>query len=177
MATKHRLITSQPRAGQKIVVKTPTNIHAILEFASGAVVTLLTSWDVWSHGHSNMELYGTEGTLYVPDPNYFGGTLMLSARDRAPAPHVAWDHPFGADNQKDQVGVTTANYRSAGLADMADAIARRRDARCSLDRALHVVEIMTAILKSGETGKFVTLKTTCTQPKYLGPDEARALLA
>jgi hypothetical protein len=70
-----------------------------------------------------------------------------------------------------------ANYRTAGLADMAMAILENRDARCSLDRTLHGVDVMTSILKSGEMGAFVDLQTTCTRPEPLGPDEARALLA
>ena len=69
-----------------------------------------------------------------------------------------------------------ANYRTAGLADMALAILEGRDARCSLDRALHGVDVMTSILKSGETGAFVDLTTTCTRPAPLGPEEAQALL-
>jgi hypothetical protein len=51
-----------------------------------------------------------------------------------------------------------------------------RDARCSLERTLHGVDVMTACLKSGETGEFITLTTTCTQPQALGPEAARALL-
>ena len=59
---------------------------------------------------------------------------------------------------------------------MAQAILHGRDARCALDRALHGVDVMTACLKSGETGGFVTLTTTCTRPAALSPDEARPLL-
>jgi predicted dehydrogenase len=176
MASKTRMISSQPRAGEKIAVKTPTNFHALLEFANGATVTLLASWDVWAHGHANMELYGTAGSLFVPDPNFFGGDVMATVKDGKPEPLRGWDHPLGVTNQKDGGGTAVANYRAAGLADLADAIMRKRDARCSIDRALHAVEIMTAILRSGETGRFVALKTTCTRPKALPPDEARGLL-
>ncbi len=69
-----------------------------------------------------------------------------------------------------------ANYRTAGLADMAIAILEGRDARCSLERALHGVDVMVSILKSGEEGRFVELTTTCTQPAALGIEEAKALL-
>ena len=69
-----------------------------------------------------------------------------------------------------------ANYRTAGLADMAMALIEGRDARCSLDRALHAVDVMTSILKSGEERRFVELSTTCTQPAALGIEEAQALL-
>jgi predicted dehydrogenase len=176
MAAEMRTISSQPRAGEKLKVETPTNFHALLEFANGATVTLLASWDVWAHGHANMELYGTEGTLYVPDPNFFGGKVQATRRDGKPEDLPAWDHPLGVTNQQDGAGDPVANYRSVGLADLADAIMAKRDARCSIDRALHAVEVMTAILKSGETGEFITLKTTCSRPAPLLPDEARKLL-
>src|SRR5450631_3243091 len=69
IARSTRTISSQPRAGEVIPVETPTNIHALLEFHNGAAVTLSTSWDVWANRHANMELYGTEGAMFVPDPN------------------------------------------------------------------------------------------------------------
>jgi predicted dehydrogenase len=175
-ASKTRTISSQPRAGEKIKVTTPTNFHALLEFANGATVTLLASWDVWSHGHSKMELYGTEGSMYLPDPNFFGGEVLATKRDGTPAPLAGWDHPFGIPNQKDGSGAEVANYRTLGLADLADAIAKRRDARCSIERTLHAVEVMTSLLVSGKTGKFVSMKTKCTRPKLLAPEEARGLL-
>ncbi|EHS53234.1 oxidoreductase domain protein [Rhizobium sp. PDO1-076] len=175
MASETRTITSHPRAGETIPVKTPTNIHALLEFENGATITLSASWDVWSHRHANMELYGTEGSLYVPDPNFFGGAVEASGRDKNIQPLDGWDHPFGVNNQESPQGAR-ANYRTAGLADMAIAILEGRDARCSLDRALHGVDVMTSILKSGETGNFITLTTTCTQPAALGIEEAQALL-
>lgn len=173
MAQTERTISSQPRAGEKIPVKTPTNIHALLEFHNGATVNLSASWDVWHHRRSHMELYGTEGTLYLPDPNFFGGTVEIAGRDGEVAAVAPWDHPFGVENFEGG----RANYRTAGLADMVAALRDGRDARCSLARTLHGVEVMTACLKSGETGEFITLGTSCTRPAALGPDEARALLA
>ncbi|MCM2439932.1 Gfo/Idh/MocA family oxidoreductase [Agrobacterium vitis] len=175
MANETRTITSEPRNGEVIPVKTPTNIHALLEFVNGATITLSASWDVWCHRHANMELYGTEGSLFVPDPNFFGGAVEATGRNKEVKPLEEWDHPFGINNQESAQG-PRANYRTAGLADMALAIIEGRDARCSLDRVLHGVDVMTAILKSGETGEFVSLSTTCTQPAALGVEEARALL-
>ncbi|PDT42915.1 MULTISPECIES: Gfo/Idh/MocA family protein [Sinorhizobium] len=175
MASQTRTITSEPRKGEVIPVKTPTNIHALLEFHNGATITLSASWDVWSHRHANMELYGTEGSLFVPDPNFFGGTVEASGQDKEIQPLTMWEHPFAVDNWEHPLG-PIANYRTAGLADLADAILTGRDARCSLDRALHAVDVMVSILKSGEEGRFVTLSTTCTQPAALGIGEAQALL-
>ncbi|KPH06104.1 Gfo/Idh/MocA family oxidoreductase [Rhizobium acidisoli] len=175
MASPTRTITSEPRNGEIIPVKTPTTIQALLEFVSGATVTLSASWDVWSHRHANMELYGTDGSLYVPDPNFFGGTVEASGRDKDIKPLDAWEHPFGKINQENPNG-SRANYRTAGLADMAMSLIEGRDARCSLDRTLHGVDVMTSILKSGEEGRFIDLTTTCTQPAALGIEEAQALL-
>jgi predicted dehydrogenase len=171
-----RTITSAPRNGEEIPVTTPTNIHALLEFHNGATVNLSTSWDVWAHKRANMELYGTEGSIFVPDPNFFGGTVEASGRGALIKEVAQWDHPFGVANQ-DQGERRVANYRSAGLADMVQALRDGRDHRCSLDRTLHGVEVMLSILQSGETGQFVTLQTTCTQPAPLGPTEALSLLA
>lgn len=174
-ATPTRVIGSGDRAGQEIPVKTPSNIQALLEFHSGATISFSASWDVWSHKRNHFELYGTEGTLYVPDPNFFGGPLEMAGRDGVIHAVEAWDHPFGKINQHDK-GRELANYRTAGMADMVMAVTEGRDARCSLERTLHGVDVMTAALKSGATGEFITLTTTCTRPAALGPKEAAALL-
>lgn len=171
-----RTITSEPRRGETIAVETPTNIHALIEFESGATVTVGASWDVWAHRHGPMELYGTEGSLFLPDPNFFGGMVELAGRDGAIAAPTPFDHPFALANQ-DRGGRALANYRGAGLADMAQAISAGREARCSLDRALHALEVMTGILASAADGVFVDMRTRCTRPAPLGPEDARTLMA
>jgi predicted dehydrogenase len=178
MAKTERTITSAPRAGEKIPVKTPTTIHALIEFASGAIITLGASWDVFDHGHSPMELYGTNGTIFVPDPNFFGGEVSVSDTDGKREVVAPWDHPLAVPNQPgENGGPRLANYRCAGLADMVRAISEGREPRCSLATTLHGVDIMTSILKSGESGKFIDLATTCAQPAMLEPQEAAAMLA
>ena len=175
-AEPERTIGSGPRQGQKIKVNTPSNIQALLEFHSGATISFSASWDVWHHKRNHFELYGTKGTLYVPDPNFFGGTVEVALAGGEAQVQSPWDHPFGKINQNHN-GRDLANYRTAGLADMAQAHMEGRDHRCSLERTLHGVDVMTSILKSGETGPFITLTTTCTRPAALGIAEARALLA
>lgn len=175
-AEAERPIGSGPRKGELIKVNTPSNIQSILEFHSGATISFSASWDVWHHKRNHFELYGTKGTLYVPDPNFFGGTVEVAAPGGQPVVQEPWDHPFYKTNQDSSRG-PVANYRTAGLADMAQAHLEGREHRCSLERTLHGVDIMTSILKSGETGQFVTLTTTCTRPEALGIAEARALLA
>ncbi len=176
MATPTRTIQSEPRKGETLPVETPTNVQALLEFQNGATVTMISSWDVWAHRHSNMELYGTGGSVYVPDPNFFGGAVQAGGGDFSPMADLpAWDHPFGVPNQDSKQG-KTANYRGAGLADMARAIRDGGPHRCSLEVALHAVDVMTACLKAGQTGRWVTLSTICERPAALSPEEARALL-
>lgn len=174
--SSHRTITSKPRAGEKIKVETPTTIHSLLEFDSGAIITMGTSWDVWHHDHGNMELYGEDGTLYVPDPNFFGGELQMSKGKKLKAKMPAFAHALGVPNQEHGQGMM-ANYRTAGLADMALAIQEDRPHRCSLEMSLHVVDVMVSVLKAGETGRAINLSTTCERPAFLDKKEARSMLA
>lgn len=175
-ARDKREIASEPRRGQFVSVETPTTIHSVMEFHNGAIITLGASWDVEAHQHSNMEIYGTDGSLYVPDPNFFGGELVLARRGGVREVVEAWKHPLGMPNWERPDGPPFANYRTAGLADMVLAIDAGRTPRCSLDTTLHGVDVMTSILKSGETGQAITLTTTCERPDALGPVEAQALL-
>lgn len=169
-----RTIANGPRDGEKVPVKTPTTIHALLRFESGAQVTLLTSWDVWSHNHENMQLYGEHGSLYIPDPNFFGGEVRVTKAAEEVALPV-WDHPFGKPNFSDN-DIEKANYRGAGLSDMAQAIHEGRPHRCSAEFALHVVDVMTSILTAGETGGLVSIDSTCERPEPLDAAAAASLM-
>ncbi len=72
-----RIATSQALNGHRIPVEVPTHVAGVLDFASGAVATLITSFDVWAHNLPRIEIYGSEGTLSVPDPNTFGGPVKV----------------------------------------------------------------------------------------------------
>lgn len=170
-AQQTRTIANGPRLGEEIPVETPTTIHAILESENGAIFTLLCSWDVWAHDHTCMELYGTQGTMYVPDPNFFGGALSVT-KGEEPVALDAYLHPFAVVNDGDQ-----ANYRGAGLADMALSITAGTPHRCSHEFALHVVDVMTSILTAADSNSVTEIQTTCQRPAALGPAEAAALLA
>jgi len=177
MARTEREVTAEgPYKGTFVKVGTPTTIHGVLEFHSGAIITIGASWDVAAHDHHNIELYGTDGTIFVPDPNFFGGDLVTANVAGERSNVTPWDHPFGKANQDLDKPTHRANYRTAGLADMIASIDGGYNARCGLDVALHVVDVMTSLLKAGETGQVITLSTTCERPLALGPDEARALL-
>ncbi len=167
-----RVIGSGPRSGESIDVKVATTVHSLLEFRSGARVMFGASWDVHQHGHSDMELYGTEGTLHVPDPNFFGGEVRVTEGAGFANLTPLWPHPFSVANQDGR-----ANHRAAGLADMALAIIEGRPHRCGLGFALHVIDTLTSILRSGEENAFIEIGTTCDRPAPLDPEAARALLA
>ncbi|MBU1173875.1 MAG: Gfo/Idh/MocA family oxidoreductase [Alphaproteobacteria bacterium] len=176
-ARKQRTIAAGARTGEKVPVMIPTNIHAVMEFHSGAVITLGASWDVYGHDHAPMELYGTGGAIFVPDPNFFGGDVITVDPDGKREIVAPWSHPLGVPNQERPNGQPAiANYRSAGFADMVQAIAEGRAQRCSFEMALHVIDVMTSILRAAETGSVVDLTTTCERPMPLSPDAARALL-
>ena len=170
-----RIIGSEARCGEDIPVATPTTLHATLEFTQGAVITVGASWDVKAHRHAPMELYGTGGSLFVPDPNYFGGALEIADMAGEVSAVDPWSHPFGVPNQGPETN-RQANYRGAGLADMVAAATTGRPHRCSLDLALHAMDVMTSVLTSAETGQFIELSTTCTRPEPLNPEEAATLL-
>ncbi|MBB3950160.1 Gfo/Idh/MocA family protein [Aureimonas jatrophae] len=155
---RERTITSEPRRGQLIQVEVPTHVAGALQFASGAVVTMVMSFDVAGHKHLPLEVYGTEGSLTVPDPNHFGGAPLF-LRKGGEWEEVAVTEPF-ADG----------NYRSIGLADMASAIRRNRPHRASGALALHVLEVMEAFARSAETGAAITIETRPERPAPLSAD-------
>ena len=95
-ASPTRTVTSEPRRGQVIEVEVPTTVNGVLAFASGANVALTASWDIWKHQRLPFEIYGTEGSMLVPDPNFFGGEPMVSARDADWRELDITAHPFGS---------------------------------------------------------------------------------
>jgi predicted dehydrogenase len=168
---------NSPMLGKKIKVEVATTIHGVLEFHSGAIITIGASWDTHGHGHHNIELYGTNGSIFVPDPNFFGGEIFASDVAGKRSKVEPWDHPFDRPNYTDpNSGDQRANYRAAGLADMVQAIGKGKPARCGIDQALHVIDVLTSLLRAGETGKVITLTTTCDRPRALKPKDAAALL-
>ena len=174
-----RLVTAEgPLKGKKIPVTTPTNINAILEFAKGAQITLGASWDVWKHGHTNpIELYGSEGSMLVPDPNFFSGRVSYSARGGDYVEVDSAAGAFGAANWPWGGPFTRANYRMLGVADLIDAARGNREPRCSGRLAAHVVEVMEAILTSAEKRGFTRIKSSVERPAPITPAVAKRLSA
>ena len=149
-----RIATSEARYGERIPVEVPTHVAGVIDFASGPVGTLVTSFDVWGATLPRIEVYGSEGSLSVPDPNTFGGpvhVLRAGAREwnEVPLTHSA------------DVG------RGIGPADMAYAITTGRAHRASGEMAYHVLDIMHAFGEASESGQHVTVQSTCARPAPL----------
>ena len=174
-ATPERIITSLPRNGEKIKVETPTTLMGTLEFQNNAKVQFFCSWDVWKHKHSTIELYGLGGSMIIPDPNFFSGDILVSKKEEDWQKINNDKMLLGVPNKADNDGTTIANYRGIGLADMIDAINNKRKARCSLDLAIHVLEIMEGILTSSTERQMYNLTTQPSQPKFLSEDEIKYL--
>jgi predicted dehydrogenase len=170
-----RMVTSEPLKGTKIQVDVPTTVNGILEFASGANVSLSASWDVWKHNRTTpIEIYGTEGTLLGVDPNFFGNVPRLCGPDGNLRDVDIAAHPFGIANREMRNGTMQADYRMIGLVDMAMAIRSHRPHRASGALALHALEVLEALIASSASGRFVELTTSCERPEPvpLGSDES-----
>jgi len=150
-----RTIRSEAKRGTTIAVEAPTHIASVLDFASGPIATLVTSFDVWDQYLPSMTIYGADGTLSVPDPNTFGGPVRL--------------RQTGAEDGR-EVELTrgyTENSRGIGVADLAYAIRTGRPQRASSDLAYHVLDAMHAIIEASETGQHIELTSSCDRPAPL----------
>jgi predicted dehydrogenase len=166
-ASPTRTVTSEPRRGQLIEVEVPTTVNGVLFFASGANVSLSTSWDVWKHRRLPFEIYGTEGSMLVPDPNFFGGTPEVTERDSDWQELDISAHPFREPNRTLRSGAQVADYRIIGLLDMAAALHQGRPHRANGDLALHVLEVLDAFERSSVEGRHVMIETPCERPEPL----------
>lgn len=150
-----RLITSEPRNGQTIPVYVPTHVAGAMAFRTGAIVQIGMSFDVAGHRHVPLEIYGTEGTLIVPDPNHFGGQVELLKKGGS------------FEHQETSAPYADGNHRSIGVADMAHAIRSDRPHRANGELALHVLEVMEAFQRASDTGTTIEMSTTVERPAPL----------
>jgi predicted dehydrogenase len=159
-AFPERVVMRGPKAGHRIKVETPTHVAGTVEFAGGAIATIVFSFDIWAAQLPYIEIYGTEGSMSLPDPNFFGGVVrMIRQGDRG------W-HEVPLEGGYEQ------NARGIGVADVADAIVRGRPHRASGELAFHVLDIMESVLEAGRTGRCVEISSTCERPMPM-PAETR----
>lgn len=150
-----RTIKSGDREGESFDVKIDTHFSGIMQFVSGATVTMTQSFDVHKHEHTPIEIYGQKGSMLVADPNQFEGIVKTSA-GMDDWEEVEQTHLYG-----------DGNYRIVGLADMASAIVADRPHRASLELSLHVLEVMEAIQTSADEERTVKLVHQCERPAAL----------
>ncbi len=150
-----RTIMSEPKHGTTIRVGVPTHIAGVMDFVSGAVGTIITSFDVWGSTLPRIEIYGTEGTLSVPDPNTFGGPVRLNRPREQGWEDVPLTHP------------NAENSRGIGLADMAAALRSGRPHRASGELAYHVLDLMHAFHDASDAGAHIDITSTCERPAPL----------
>lgn len=150
-----RTITSSQKFGQTIDVKVPTHVAGTLQFASGAVATVITSFDVWDSTLPRIEIYGSRGTLIVPDPNTFGGPILLKPANGSAFMEIPLVHNYAG------------NSRGIGVADIADCISSGNRPRAGGELANHILEIMHAFHTSSDLKRYVELATSCEQPRPL----------
>lgn len=150
-----RLITSQPFHGTMIKVNTPTHVAGVLDFASGPVATLIMSFDVWAANVPRIEIYGSKGSLSVPDPNTFGGPVRWRTSDSKEWEEAPLTHGF------------TENSRGLGVADMAAAIQQDRPQRASGALAYHVLDVMQSVEDASRAGQHLTPTSHCPRPAPL----------
>jgi predicted dehydrogenase len=154
-----RLITSQPLNGTKITVDVPTHISGVIDFANGAIGTITTSFDVYNEpAFSPIMVYGTEGTLAVPDPNGFGGPVRFRGKRDKEFKEVPLTHGHNDNN------------RGIGAADIAYAIQSGRPHRANGDLGYHVLEAMWAFHDASDTGSHYLMKSTVERPAPLRAD-------
>lgn len=168
-----RMIENGPRHGEMMPVEVDTHSLSLIEFESGVIGQMMVSFDVWESETPRLEVYGSEGTLCIPDPdpgdgaNIFQGPIWVRTRDTArwtkrPRPMAPADWQV-ADNTHG----LNFDARGVGLADLAMAVREGREPRASGALGLHLCEVMEGMMQSPGLGRFVEIESTCARPPML----------
>ena len=157
-----RTVGSGPKEGEMIDVQVPTHAAGTIDFEVGAAATFVMSFDVWHAQLPRIEIYGSEGSLSVPDPNTFGGPVLVRG---------------ATDTEWREVPVPqryAENSRGLGLAEMVDAMRENRPHRASGALALHVLEIMHAVHEASSSERYATLRFPVPRPEPFPADAPTA---
>lgn len=150
-----RTITSEKKNGKIIDVEIPTHVAGVMDFAGGAVGTIITSFDVWSHSLPCIEVHGSKGSMQVPDPNGFGGPVRIRKAGEDKWSEVPLTHGY------------SGNSRGIGVADMAYALRCTRPHRANGELAYHVLDIMHAFHDASDQGRHIEVESTCKRTPAL----------
>lgn len=164
---KNRIITGKSRTGEQFPSYVDTHISGLLEFENKVIANLTMSWDMqysyWESKLPLMEVFGSEGTIIVPDPNTFGGVSDMPFAE--PGTKVLVRKGSGEFEEYPVEFGYIENSRGLGVADMAYAMKRGASHRATGDLALHVVEVLKGVLTSGKNDRFIEIKNSCRQPQ------------
>lgn len=153
-----RMVTRPDHYGETFTVEVPTYVNGTMEFTNGAIANLTVSFDMqypyWESKLPYLQIFGTEGTMLVPDPNKFEGPVQIR-RGSGDWMTIPLTHGF------------TENCRGIGVADMAHCIETGEPHRASGEMGFHVLEIMTAILTAAEHAAVIELHSACERPEPL----------
>ena len=181
--SEFREIGIGPKKGKKIKVESPTTYMATIQFHNSAIIQITLSFDVINHQRNHIELYGTKGSIIVPDPNMFGGSVFISVN---PGPEGKWgEHQtenmkLGKINIKNPSGrlnesPTNANYRGIGLSEMLYCIENKKKHRCSGELSLHILDIIDSIMQAAISKTHKEMRTTCKKPEFFPEEEIKKI--
>ena len=179
-SSEERVIYSQPHQGQTMPVGIDTTYVGLLKFASGALANLTMSFDVWRSDLPNIQLYGTDGTLRVTDPDLTRGRTSLYRKENI-TEHLDETIHFGnryADRQQELyeevppvIDEPEEFMRGLGVLDMAFALVEGRAPRASAELSYHVTEVMYGLIESAEGGELYQVRSACARPEPVRPGE------
>ena len=179
---KKRIIGIGPRKGSSIKVLCPTTYLGTIFFNSGAIIRFTLSFDVIAHHRNHIELYGSKGSILVPDPNMFGGSVYTCKKlGGAWKEHKTNKMYLGKINIRQKSlraneAPINANYRGVGLAEMAYCIQNNKKHRCNGDLSFHVLDIIQSIMTAAKKRKRINIKSSCSIPKKFSSNEIRKIL-
>ena len=180
--SKYRTIGIGPKKGRKFKVNCPTTYLSTITFKNNTVIRLTLSFDVIAHQRNHIELYGEKGSMIVPDPNMFGGSVFTCKKlgDNWKEFKTTKMH-LGKINIRTQSSraneaPTNANYRGAGLSEMAYSIEKKRKHLCNGEISLHVLDIITSIMKASKSGVNQSINTECVKPKKFTNIDIRKII-
>ena len=179
---KKRIIGIGPRKGRSIKVLCPTTYLGTIFFSNGAIIRFTLSFDVIAHHRNHIELYGSKGSILVPDPNMFGGSVYTCKKLGGTWKEHKTNKMFlGKINIRQKSlraneAPINANYRGVGLAEMAYCIQNKKKHRCNGELSFHVLDIIQSIMKAARKRKRISIKSTCKIPKQFSNNEIRKIL-
>ena len=164
---EERVVGSAARRGERIAVEVATHVEGVLRFVSGALVSFTATWDVHPVERYRLELFGSEGTMRMPDPNFFGGEVLVSQDGLEWASHDSSERPYAKPNRELRSGAKVADYRIIGVVDMAEAIRESRPQRAPEGLALHVLEVLEGLGRAALERQEVAIESRCERPAPL----------